>query len=97
MGACFVTVKAYADDPKVAKTICENYIEQHQYEYGHGGYTGTFAEAKGVCIESMVFSHYEDAFLWLEDNAEKWGPAIGVLVREEDNEPYYMFGAWCSE
>jgi hypothetical protein len=67
-------------------------IDQCKYEDGHGGYTGTFAEASGVKVNNKVkLSTIDEAYDWLNENAEKWGAAIIVKV----DGVYYM-GANCS-
>jgi hypothetical protein len=52
------------------------------YEHGHGGYTGTIAEANGFQeVLHPEFDTYEAAADWADARAEKWGPAIVVSVK----------------
>jgi hypothetical protein len=68
-------------------------IDQAKYEYGHSGYSGTFAEARGCEInKSVIFEGITDAEDWLDEHAEKWGPAIIVLTQSGK----YCVGANCS-
>lgn len=96
MGAVFETLRVYKDTREEAREECQRYISDCQWEYGHGGYSGTFAEATGVIFTDRTFTHRENAYDYLIEKAEKWGPAVGVLVDDEE-EAYYLFGAWCSE
>jgi hypothetical protein len=84
------------------------YVERCEYDHGHAGYTGTMAEAQGLTITDKVFDTHEkaDEYLegsWSEDLDEysegacqKWGPAIAVKVKSDDEEPYWLIGAECS-
>lgn len=67
-------------------------IEQAAYDYGHAGYSGSFAEAWGVEFRSEEFDNEAEAEAWLDVNAKKWGPALIVKVT---NGPYFI-GANCS-
>lgn len=96
MGACFQAVSFKTTDVKEAISRCHDYIDECKYDYGHAGYTGTFAECPGAVMTSMVFTNVRDAEDWLDENAEKWEPALGVTVKVPDEEPFIMFGAVCS-
>lgn len=62
--------------PKEVKEKVMEYIEECAYESGHGGYTGTMAEATGVrVITDKVFK--------TEDEAENY--LTGIWVPEPDN------------
>lgn len=65
--------------------------DQALYDYGHAGYTGSFAEASGIERSIKSFDSKEDAGKWLQENAEKWGPALAVKVPGG-----WLVGAWCS-
>ena len=96
MGANFdgVTLRAKNDTEAVA--MCRQAIRDSQWENGHGGYSGTLAEANGAVIDrSKTFDSVQSAYDYLEDVAEKWGPAIGVKVVDGEK-TCYVFGAWCS-
>ena len=97
MGACFdgVTIRAKDDREAVAK--CIQAIKDSRWDNGHGGYSGTLAEADGSVIVNKTFDDTSSAWEYLEDTAEKWGPAIGVKVKgETEGDTLYVFGAWCS-
>jgi hypothetical protein len=96
MGACFDGVSVRSDNERDAVALCYQAIKDSQWENGHGGYSGTLAEANGAEIDrSQVFTSFGDAEEYLEDVAQKWGPAVGVRV-EIDDRVSYFFGAWCS-
>ncbi len=67
-------------------------IENAAWEYGHGGYSGSFAEANGIAVHKNTFLDLDDAEKWLDENAEKWGPAI--IAKTKDGT--YCVGANCS-
>lgn len=97
MGACFDSFSCRAENVENAVKQCYDHIEDCKYQYGHGGYSGTLAEARGVQMVNKTFLDENSAYEWLEDNAEKWGPAVGVTIKTESGKPIYMFGAICSE
>jgi len=66
-------------------------IDECKYESGHGGYSGTFAEAPGLIVTDKVFSDSSEAEDWLGDNAKKWEPALAVSCGDN-----WMIGAVCS-
>lgn len=67
-------------------------IDQAAWDYGHAGYTGSFAEAQGVELRPEKFPTAEAAEEWLSENCQKWEAALIVQVIDG---PYVM-GAWCS-
>ena len=95
MGADFNSFATRAKNDADAIQACRDYIDECAWECGHGGYTGTMAEATGVTMTTHNFTDLDEACEWLMDNAEKWGPALGVTVTL-DGEKKYLFGAWCS-
>ena len=97
MGACFdgVTIRDAKNDTE-AVAMCRQAIRDSQWENGHGGYSGTLAEADGAVIDrGKVFDSTDAAWEYLEDVVEKWGPAVGVKVKDGENF-IYVFGAMCS-
>ena len=70
----------------------ERIIEKARYDYGHAGYSGSFAECWGVMVAPFVADNEHDADEWLQDNADKWGPMMLVRCRNG----VWVAGAWCS-
>ena len=77
------------------------------HDYGHAGYTGTFAEPNGLQVNMPTFESREDAKRYVEGYfdddgqfvdgaAEKWGPAIAVRVEPPGGKAEWYIGAWCS-
>lgn len=66
-----------------------------RYEHGHGGYTGTMAEAQGLTICTEKFSDEKAANDWLQKKIEKFGPALAVRYGNPD-ENKWLVGAMCS-
>ena len=60
------------------------------YENGHS-YSGGIGMCDGITNTRKKFEDEDEAEEWLEDNAQKWGPAL--LVSTEDD---WIIGAWCS-
>ncbi len=74
----------------------EEIREQRAYDFGHAGYTGSFAEkSEGVTIlpvpNKLAFWTI-DALEEQADDLGKWGPAIAGKI---DAEHYYIVG-YCS-
>lgn len=68
-------------------------VEEDIYEYGHHGYTGSFAEKDDISVHDAVMSEKEAKEHCL-DNSEKWGSALAIPTNEERTTWY--IGAWCS-
>jgi hypothetical protein len=95
MGACWCETWLQAEDRDEAATEFRAIVQQCQWESGHGGYSGTFAEKhEGVAFRDRTFEFVEDARKELEEDAEKWGPALAVKVK--DGRGAWFVGAWCS-
>lgn len=92
MGYEFNFTKLKARSKKEALAEAETIIAQAAYEYGHGGYTGSFAEAQGVEFVESDMADEEQAEEWLSDYADKWGPAIITLTKNGK----FCMGANCS-
>ena len=93
MGCSFNFTALQAKKPDAARVEAHVLIEQECYEHGHGGYTGSFAEAQGCEVaQHPRLDSREAAEDWLRDHAQMWGPAL--LVATTDG-TYYM-GANCS-
>lgn len=97
MGSARFVVEA---EGKNAREAFNSSVEEHQYNYGHAGYTGTIAEKDSFKIislpEGMNAEEYAEELLDTCDKRidDKWGPA-GCLVIEEGKR--YLFFGWASE
>lgn len=92
MGCEFNFKVLKAQSKKEALAEAETIIAQAAYEHGHGGYTGSFAEAQGVEFVDSDLANANEAEKWLDDYADKWGPAIVVLTKDGK----FCMGANCS-
>jgi hypothetical protein len=64
--------------------IKEAFDKKHDndaYEYGHGGYSGSFAEIHGVTVVDKTFNTSYDADEWIADHAVKWENALAVRYK----------------
>ena len=98
MGACFDLRFVEETDKQKAKEIFESMQEECRYENGHS-YSGGIGMATGLRFTDEVFSGSREAEEWLEDNAEKWGPALAVRFNGIVNRKEYdgwLVGAICS-
>lgn len=94
MGACdFFTIS----DGATAKEAFCRAVEEAQYEYGHGGYTGTIAEKTSFKMVSVPAGEdpieYAEKLMYEDDYAQamdKWGPACCVKL---SNKKYLFFGS----
>ena len=69
----------------------EALIERARYDFGHAGYTGSWAECCGIEIVDCGATPATEIEDWLEQKAEKWGP---MLVTQCEGRWYA--GALCS-
>lgn len=93
MGAEFNEYRLKATNDNDALKDVRAIIERCYYDWGHGGYTGSFAEANGVEFRKDVKpTDYATAVDWLDENCRKWGPILIVKTAEGE----YIAGAWCS-
>jgi hypothetical protein len=82
---------------KALSKLADAVFEQARYDYGHAGYSGSFAECDEVIIEDKSFLTEDAAYEWISDNADKWEPALIVTIQaNKDDPPIYYMGAWCS-
>ncbi len=82
MGASDFMVYGVGTD---AREVFNRLVEDAQYEYGHGGYTGTIAEKNGYKIVAEPMTKEEGkkkAYEMIEDN-DKWGPAYCIPLKDE--------------
>ena len=57
-------------------------VADAEYDYGHSGYSGTFAEKPELEIVNEVFESQDDAARFVQDRDDKWGPATAVRIPE---------------
>jgi hypothetical protein len=99
MGACDFY---YRQRDKTAREAFRRAVEDAQWEYGHGGYSGTIAE-KGsfVMIHSEEVTSHDTAYDYASRLIEecdrriwdKWGPAgcIEIPDSEKDGTKEFLF------
>lgn len=86
MGSCFVSFEltAPSDPVKATPIIKRAFLDKKDsdaYEYGHGGYSGSFAEIPNVTVTSKLFNTSHDADEYIADNSCKWDDAIAVRYK----------------
>jgi len=95
MGASDFMVRS---NGSTAREAFQSAVEDAQYEYGHGGYSGTIAEKRS--FKEITVPKDEDPAgfandLMDEDDdrvCDKWGPAGCVKVGDGE----YLFFGWAS-
>jgi hypothetical protein len=94
MGATFLTMKAKGT-PAEVKAQFEDEQAQDRHENGHS-YSGGFGMARGLVFpKTAPFPGEETASAWLDENCQKWGPAVAVpLMPASDN--VWLIGAVCA-
>ena len=99
MGACDVIRVIQVSRTKLPDWF-HKFVEDEKWENGHGGYSGTFAEANGLRIADQVCDTQREAEIVIfgDDSevdpkygfctdrglAEKWGPAIAVQIKKPE-------------
>ena len=81
-----------------AREAFKNAVQEAQYEYGHGGYSGTIAEKSDFVVITVPkgkdAEDYAYELLDKEDHRvdDKWGPAGCVMLEKG----VYLFFGWAS-
>ena len=71
-------------------------IETSLYEDGHS-YSGAIGMVDGITRIKKHFASVALAYEWLEENTEKWGPALVVTAHDsKSDETVFVYGACCS-
>lgn len=98
MGASLYTERIDSIDSKeVKRRYLEMWNEARDY-YGSNPYNGSFSTLeKNVSFVYNIFNSKDEAEDYIAENQEKWGPAMAVIVKEGNNEPYTLIGGWCAE
>jgi len=92
MGAQFDSTVIEAKDKSEAYDAYSEVKAARAWEYGHGGYTGTFAEAGfGLTFQTGTWT-LEKALEHCEDNHPKWEAAWAYDIGDGK----WFVGAWCS-
>lgn len=81
---------------KTAEEAFNSAVHEAQYEYGHGGYTGTIAEKNSFIMVDLPknTSPRDHAYKLLDDTiVDKWGPAGCFNLGNNE----YLFFGWASE
>ena len=73
---------------------------QDAFEYGHGGYSGTWAEKlrEDVVILQETFNSANEAEEFIEERIDKWGPLLAAKVHKDasKDEWYWYVAGLCS-
>jgi len=68
--------------PDEVKAEFRKVKEQREWDHGHGGYSGTFAETPGVTVTTKEFPSPDAAYEYLDGEAcEKWENAVAVRIK----------------
>lgn len=95
MGANYQSMNVASTDKKIVEDAFDDAQSTDRYENGHS-YSGGFGMATGLAfMVNEKFTSDDAADEWLEENAQKWGEALAVLV-SSDGEPHYRIGATCA-
>lgn len=80
---------------KTAKEAFKNARKQAQYDYGHGGYTGSIAEKNSFIVFSVPSNmdphKYAEKLVYEDDSriTDKYGPAGCIRINDDE---YLFFG-----
>ncbi len=89
MGAEFICEKVQAKNKIDLIKIHDSLVKQAKYDYGHSGYTGSFAESPGLTIAAIEFESENGAEEYLCNHAKKWENSIAVKIK---NTEYWLIG-----
>lgn len=79
---------------KEAESQYEAYCDDMAYENGHS-YSGCLNMTTGLKFSYDIFESHDEAYDYVMLNTEKWGNALAVQYRE-NNELIWFIGAICS-
>ncbi len=68
--------------------------DEDRYENGHS-YSGGIGMLRGVENSKKVFDTQKEAFEYINNNAEKWEPALAVQFKSPKGELYWYIGGIC--
>ena len=95
MGAAFDAYFANNPNRTEVKQKFDYIQEIDRHENGHC-YSGGIGMASGIrFLNDRTFSCINEAEEWVVNNAEKWGPALAVRVKNDEYDGWF-FGAWCA-
>ena len=84
MGAEFNFKTLKATTEKEALQEARELIKQAEYDYGHAGYSGSFAECTGVNVERSKFKTLDEAENFItEKDAPRHPVFIGWRAKED--------------
>lgn len=86
----FQRLHSATDDGAIAEGT--SMIAQAMYDYGHAGYTGSWAECRGTKLVAAHIPLNSSAYEWLRASAETCGPMLIVKFGE-----HYYAGAQCAD
>jgi len=96
MGAADVGGVLRGTEPEARKELLAR-IELSRVQDGNS-YSGAIGMVDGIKRVQKHFCSIELAYEWLEENAEKWGPALLVTAHDfKSDEKVFVFGALCAE
>jgi hypothetical protein len=98
MGASFQATQHDACDKATLRAQWKAVVKQCEYDYGHAGYSGTFAEKPDIDISNSTFDNDHDASEHVMEVNDKWGPVDAVKVKDKSEAGWHWYiGGWCSE
>lgn len=99
MGVCYVDNFIEDEETPLSESDLQYAFRDSQeidlYENGHC-YSGGIGMAEGLqIVRDKKFGSFREANEWVEENAQKWGPALAVRV-EGPNDKGWYYGAICA-
>ncbi len=84
MGGCFNSMELDGKLPKQEViTRFNERCEQDGYECGHS-YSGSFSEFSGLTFHDKLFNTGDEAYEYVMEYGEKWGPAVCVQYKHAE-------------
>jgi hypothetical protein len=99
---CFFIIKG-GNEKHVRREVNKK-IKSDMHEYGHGGYTGTFAECRGLdfadvepflsfkAAHEFLFGKFSKDGKYTAGLLKKWEPAIAVEFRNDEGQLNWLVG-----
>tara|TARA_R100000951_G_scaffold101420_1_gene92978 strand:- start:40121 stop:40405 length:285 start_codon:yes stop_codon:yes gene_type:complete len=83
----FLKIKAKRSE---LKDKADDLRDDARYDHGHSGYTGTIAEDNGQLDVVSTPMSEDEAYDYIEENAQKWEASLAIPVKDE--EEFYFIG-----
>ncbi len=81
---------------EAVKKAYDDRVQNDCWDYGNGGYTGSFAESPGLTVTGKQFPDRDAAYDYLEQTIKKWANSLAVGFKDNGDQYWLVGGCFCS-